>query len=124
MLLGSSTGNTVCLFAVLFCLFLGFTFRAFFLALATRIDTLLLIGSTRARDAARVLADLVDTAVDLHTKDLAAALDVPADLGIAEVGTAISQRLIAVPAPAPAPPELNQLPESGEPLPSPGPSSG
>ncbi|CAN3985933.1 hypothetical protein [Kitasatospora purpeofusca] len=58
------------------------------------------IGSTtlatsvfRARAAANVLADLVETAVDLHLNDLAERLGIPATLQTADAGHAITERL-------------------------------
>lgn len=48
----------------------------------------------RARSSAVVLADLIDTAIDLHTADLAARLGVPASLPLtAETGKAITRAL-------------------------------
>ncbi|MEE1782955.1 hypothetical protein PUR71_08505 [Streptomyces sp. SP17BM10] len=63
-------------------------------------------ATTRARTSAGVLADLIDTATDLHLVDLAGGLGVPtATLSAFETGHAIAERLTrpqhpAVPAPA------------------------
>ncbi|MEH0532777.1 hypothetical protein QBA75_39740 [Streptomyces stelliscabiei] len=52
------------------------------------------VAVARARSAADVLADLIDTATDLHLFDLAGKLGVPAEtLSIRETGNAITQRL-------------------------------
>lgn len=60
-------------------------------------------AAMRARASADVLADLIETAADLHAKDLATTLDLPLP-GIpdpAELGRSITQRLQAAPPPSP-----------------------
>ena len=59
----------------------------------------LLAAAVRARSSADVLACLVETAVDLHAKDLAAAVGLPPMSEIAGLGRAVSERLSAVPPP-------------------------
>jgi hypothetical protein len=61
--------------------------------------TILYTAAIRARASAGVLADLIETAADLHVKDLAATLDLPV-LDItdpADLGWSITQRLRTVP---------------------------
>ncbi|MGW4380124.1 hypothetical protein [Kitasatospora sp. NPDC004531] len=66
---------------------------------------LVAVAAVRARTAAEVLADLIDTATDLHLADLAARLGVPTEArSPAEIGHAVTQRLTrpqppAIPAP-------------------------
>ncbi|WP_327359970.1 hypothetical protein [Streptomyces sp. NBC_01296] len=67
---------------------------------------MVVVAAARARTAANVLADLIDTASDLHLVDLAGRLGIPAaTLSALEIGRAITQRLTrpqhaAVPVPA------------------------
>jgi len=71
-----------------------------YLGLAALVGiTVLLTAVVRVRGSADVLADLVETAVDLYTKDLAATLDLPAASEVAGLGQAVSERLRATPAP-------------------------
>jgi hypothetical protein len=72
-------------------------------------------AALRARTSADVLADLVETAADLYTKDLAAALDVslPGVTDPAELGRSITRRLQATPG-------LSHRPATGIPAPLPG----
>ncbi|MGW2543946.1 hypothetical protein ACWC5I_24485 [Kitasatospora sp. NPDC001574] len=52
------------------------------------------VAAARARTAAGVLADLVDTAADLHLVDLAGRLGIPAEtLSALETGRAVTRRL-------------------------------
>lgn len=61
--------------------------------------TILYTAAVRARTSASVLADLIETAADLHAKDLAAALGLPLPdvTDPAELGRSITQRLQACP---------------------------
>ncbi|MFE9173194.1 hypothetical protein ACFYNZ_27655 [Streptomyces kebangsaanensis] len=53
------------------------------------------VAAVRARTAAHVLADLIDTATDLHLVDLADRLGIPAaTLPIPDLGHSITQRLV------------------------------
>ncbi|MGW4274399.1 hypothetical protein ACWEGQ_19025, partial [Streptomyces seoulensis] len=68
------------------------------------------VARVRAHAAAGVLADLIDTATDLHLVDLAGRLGVPTtDRSALEVGTAVAERLIC-----PQPPTL-PAPATGTP---------
>ncbi|MFI9150636.1 hypothetical protein [Streptomyces sp. NPDC053367] len=63
------------------------------------------VARVRAHAAAGVLADLIDTATDLHLADLAGQLGVPTDRSALEIGTAVAERLVCpqhptLPAPA------------------------
>jgi hypothetical protein len=72
-------------------------------------------AAIRAQASADVLADLIETAADLHAKDLATALDLPL-AGVtnpAELGRSITQRLQAAP-------ELSHRPSTGTLAPLPG----
>ena len=53
------------------------------------------VDDVRAREAANVLADLIETAADLHTRDLADQLTIPAAPTTSETGRAITIRLTA-----------------------------
>ena len=60
--------------------------------------TIFCTAATRARASAAVLAALIETAADLHAKDLATTLGLPVPDGTspAELGQSISQRLLQV----------------------------
>jgi hypothetical protein len=61
--------------------------------------TILCTAAIRARASADVLADLIETAADLHVRDLAATLDLPVPdvTDPTELGRSITQRLQAMP---------------------------
>jgi len=77
--------------------------------------TIVCTAAIRARSSADVLADLIETAADLHAKDLAAALALllPGVTDPAELGRSITRRLQAAP-------ELSHRPSTGTPAPLPG----
>jgi hypothetical protein len=54
-------------------------------------------AALQAPTSADALADLVETACDLHAADLAAALGISADLTSTHIGTAVTQHLKAAP---------------------------
>ncbi|SEN20636.1 hypothetical protein SAMN05216267_1002279 [Actinacidiphila rubida] len=60
--------------------------------------TVLVTSALRAQAAADVLADLIETACDLHLDDLATGLGLPAALEGAAVGHAVTARLRGAPA--------------------------
>jgi hypothetical protein len=76
--------------------------------------TIFCTAAIRARASADVLADLIETAADLHAKDLAAALDLrlPGVTDPAELGRSITRRLQATPG-------LSHRPATGTPAPLP-----